>query len=174
MGRERSVFHRGPESFHSNEGRIHLRRPTLSFSFSLAIRRRTIHVWIFEARTVMFIGEHSPKPDIPLDALTMTKSVRPLTFTGRTSVMRMSFGASARSGSLLANAAAAAVPAQRMTERRVEVMMFWVGVYNRRTADMPVRGHTTSRKKRNYSGLNGLTPPERFPARSAFDERARA
>src|SRR6266853_2683900 len=46
MGRERSAFHRGPESFHSNEGRIHLRRPTLSFSFSLASRRRTIHVRI--------------------------------------------------------------------------------------------------------------------------------
>src|SRR6266851_619922 len=33
MGRERSAFHRGPESFPSNEGRIHLRRPTLSLSF---------------------------------------------------------------------------------------------------------------------------------------------
>jgi hypothetical protein len=29
--------------FPSNKGRIHLRRPTLSFSFSLANRRRTIH-----------------------------------------------------------------------------------------------------------------------------------
>ncbi len=43
MGRERSAFHRGPELFPSNEGRIHLRRPTLSSHFSLAIRRRTIH-----------------------------------------------------------------------------------------------------------------------------------
>ena len=32
-----SAFHRGPESFHSNEGRIHLRRPTLSLSFFACI-----------------------------------------------------------------------------------------------------------------------------------------
>src|SRR6185369_10948710 len=43
MGRERSAFHPGPESLFSNEGRIHLRKPTPSFSFSLASRRRTIH-----------------------------------------------------------------------------------------------------------------------------------
>jgi hypothetical protein len=35
MGRERSAFHRGPELFPSNEGRIHLRRPTLSLIFRL-------------------------------------------------------------------------------------------------------------------------------------------
>src|SRR6266853_6696412 len=33
MGRERSAFHPGPESFHSNQGRIHERRPTLSLTF---------------------------------------------------------------------------------------------------------------------------------------------
>src|SRR5690348_11893376 len=33
MGRERSAFHPGPETFHSNQGRIHERRPTLSLSF---------------------------------------------------------------------------------------------------------------------------------------------
>src|SRR4051812_14756752 len=30
-------------SFHSNKGRIHLRRPTCHSHFSLATRRRTIH-----------------------------------------------------------------------------------------------------------------------------------
>jgi hypothetical protein len=44
LGREPSAFHPGQESFHSTKGRIHLRRPTLSFSFSLATRRRTIHL----------------------------------------------------------------------------------------------------------------------------------
>src|ERR1019366_1776614 len=44
MGRKRSAFHRGPESFHSNEGRIHLRRPTLSLSF-FACNTAADHTW---------------------------------------------------------------------------------------------------------------------------------
>jgi hypothetical protein len=44
MGRERSAFHRGPESCHSNEGRIHLRRPTLSLSF-FACNSAADHTW---------------------------------------------------------------------------------------------------------------------------------
>jgi len=44
MGRERSAFHPGPESFHSNEGRIHERRPTLSLSF-FACDSAADHTW---------------------------------------------------------------------------------------------------------------------------------
>src|ERR1019366_9442615 len=44
MGRERSAFHRGPESLPSNEGRIHLRRPTLSLSF-FACNSAADHTW---------------------------------------------------------------------------------------------------------------------------------
>jgi hypothetical protein len=44
MGRERSAFHPGPESFHSNQGRIHERRPTLSLSF-FACDSAADHTW---------------------------------------------------------------------------------------------------------------------------------
>jgi len=43
LSAHRSAFHPGKESFRSIKG-IYLRKPTLSFSSSLAIRRRTMHV----------------------------------------------------------------------------------------------------------------------------------
>jgi len=44
MGRERSAFHRGPEFVHSNQGRIHERRPTMSLSF-FACNSAADHTW---------------------------------------------------------------------------------------------------------------------------------
>jgi hypothetical protein len=40
----RSAFHQGQELCAPTKGRIHLRRPSCRFHFSLATRRRTIHI----------------------------------------------------------------------------------------------------------------------------------
>ena len=51
MGRERSAFHPGPESFHSTQGRIHERRPTLSLSF-FACNSAADHTWKYARQSI--------------------------------------------------------------------------------------------------------------------------
>src|SRR5450631_3974690 len=68
MGKECSAFHPGPEHC-SNEGRIHLRRPTCHSHFSLATKRRTIHSgWptIHERGSVPSPGLYGYGPDVGL------------------------------------------------------------------------------------------------------------
>ena len=65
MGRERSAFHRGPEFVHSNQGRIHERRPTMSLSF-FACNSAADHTW----KDAPSLG-HNP----PFDRINLTASL---------------------------------------------------------------------------------------------------